>query len=166
MKILGVIGKSGSGKTTLIARLVTEFSTLGLSVSTIKHAKDGVDLDRPGKDSYVHREAGAREVMIATPSRWALLHELRGAAEPKLGELLATLKPVNVVLVEGLREDEYDCIEVRRNDVAAVTFDHPRKIAIASNVFDTAARVPVLDLNMPCAIAEFLYHHWRKNCPP
>lgn len=165
MKVLGIIGKSGSGKTTLIAGLVTELSKGGLSVSTIKRAKEGVDLDRPGKDSYVHREAGAREVIVTTPRRWALLHELRGAAEPKLGELLCTLQPVDVVLVEGLQEEEFDCIEVRRSDVPAEPFDRPRMIAIASNILDTAASVPVLDLNMPCDVAEFLRHHWRMKRP-
>ena len=103
MRIFGLAGWSGSGKTTLMTALIPEFVSRGLTVSTIKHAHHAFDIDQPGKDSWRHRQAGAREVMVASGQRWALMHELRGAAEPSLDELLARMTPVDLVLVEGFK---------------------------------------------------------------
>src|SRR5258708_24886213 len=101
MRIFGLAGWSGSGKTTLLTALIPELAARGLSVSTIKHAHHDFDIDRPGKDSWRHRQAGASEVMVASARRWALMHELRGAAEPSPDELVARLSPVDVSIVEG-----------------------------------------------------------------
>jgi molybdopterin-guanine dinucleotide biosynthesis protein MobB len=158
MKVLGIVGRSGSGKTTIIARLIGEFAKRGLTISTVKLARDGVDLDKPGKDSYVHRTAGAKEVVLITPSRWALMHELRGSPEPLVGEVIAVMTAVDILLVEGLREEEYECIEIRRTDCA--DHRHPRKIAIATDDVALFSQLPVLDLNAPNAICDFLLRHW------
>jgi len=114
MRVIGLVGWSGAGKTTLIARLIPELARRGLSVSTIKHAHHGFDLDHPGKDSYRHREAGAHEVLIASPSRIALMRELGAAPEMSVGELLAMLAPVDLVLIEGFKQDSVPKIEVFR----------------------------------------------------
>src|SRR5437763_10535306 len=113
MKIFGLVGRSGSGKTSLMVRLLPEFRRRGLTVSTIKHAHHGFDMDRPGKDSYRYREAGAQQVLIATAQRWALLTETPQPAA--LEELLAQLAPCDLVIVEGFRsEGTFPRIEVRR----------------------------------------------------
>ena len=113
VKVLGLTGWSGSGKTTLLTALLPRFAECGLSVSTIKHVHHDFDLDQPGKDSWRHREAGAREVMIASGRRWALLHELDGP-EPGLPDLLERLSPVDLVLVEGFKANPHPKIEVHR----------------------------------------------------
>ena len=99
LNVLGIAGWSGSGKTTLVTRLIPELTARGYSVSTVKHAHHDFDIDQPGKDSFAHRAAGAREVMVGSAARWALMHELRGAAEPTLDQLLAKLGPVDLILV-------------------------------------------------------------------
>ncbi|MEK9705897.1 MAG: molybdopterin-guanine dinucleotide biosynthesis protein B, partial [Paracoccaceae bacterium] len=101
MKIFGVTGWKNSGKTGLMERLITEFTARGLSVSSIKHAHHSFDIDHPGRDSYRHRDAGARQVLLASRNRWALMHELRDEDEPSLGDLLKQLSPVDLVLIEG-----------------------------------------------------------------
>jgi molybdopterin-guanine dinucleotide biosynthesis protein B len=114
MRVIGLAGWSGAGKTTLIVRLIPVLNARGFSVSTLKHAHHAFDVDKPGKDSHSHREAGAQEVLVASANRWALMHELRGAAEPPLGALLARLSPVDFVIVEGYKRDPHVKIEVHR----------------------------------------------------
>lgn len=113
MKVLGVVGWSGSGKTTLIERVLPLLRAAGTSVSTVKHAHHGFDMDRPGKDSYRHRAAGAQEVMVVSGGRWALLHEA-GEAMPPLSALLERLAPVDLVLVEGFKTYPFPKLEVWR----------------------------------------------------
>src|SRR4029078_9135789 len=117
MHILGLAGWSGSGKTTLINALIPELGARGLSASTIKHARHEFDIDRPGKDSWQHRQAGAHEVMVASSRRWALMHELQGAPEPTLDELMARMPPVDLLLVEGFKPDPHPKIEVHRPSI-------------------------------------------------
>ena len=93
MKVIGIAGYSGSGKTTLIEKLVPVLVREGLRVSLVKHAHHEFDVDQPGKDSYRHRHAGCTEVLVSSSRRWALMHELRGAAEPSLSEQLRHLAP-------------------------------------------------------------------------
>ena len=136
MQVLGVVGWSGAGKTTLLERLLPELRRAGLTVSTVKHAHAGFDIDRPGKDSHRHRIAGAQEVLVAGAGRWALLHEVDGP-EPALPVLLARLAPVDLVLVEGFKAHPYPKLEVyrpalgkppiwpRQRDVLAVATDAP-----------------------------------------
>lgn len=114
MRVIGIAGWSGAGKTTLIVKLIPVLNARGFSVSTLKHAHHGFDIDKPGKDSWAHREAGAREVLVASANRWALMHELRGADEPRLGALLARMSPVDFVLVEGYKRDAHVKIEAHR----------------------------------------------------
>ncbi|NPV23641.1 molybdopterin-guanine dinucleotide biosynthesis protein B [Bradyrhizobium aeschynomenes] len=114
MNVIGLAGWSGAGKTTLLTRLIPHLIGLGLRVSVIKHAHHRFDVDVPGKDSWRHREAGAEEVLVASGTRWALMHELRGAAEPALAELLAKLSPVDLVVIEGYKAGPHRRIEVHR----------------------------------------------------
>ena len=96
MRIISLAGWSGSGKTTLLAQVIPRIVARGLKVSTLKHAHHGFDVDQPGKDSHTHRMAGATEVLVGSAKRWALVHELRGGAEPALGTLLEKLSPVDL----------------------------------------------------------------------
>ena len=157
MRLVGLIGWSGAGKTTLLACLIPELRARGHSVSTIKHAHHGFDIDKPGKDSHVHREAGASEVLVASARRWALIHELRDEAEPSLAELLSHLSTVDLVVVEGFKRDSHPKIEIHRPDLGKPLMqpDDPCIRAVASDVTLDLA-VPVLDLNNPGAVADFV----------
>ncbi|MFI4948866.1 MAG: molybdopterin-guanine dinucleotide biosynthesis protein B, partial [Alphaproteobacteria bacterium] len=114
MHIFGVAGWSGSGKTTLLTGIIPELTARDLIVSTIKHAHHQFDIDQRGKDSWRHREAGAREVMVASARRWAIMHELRDAPEPTLDELVERMSPVDLLLVEGWKRHPHPKIEVHR----------------------------------------------------
>ncbi|MGS2722475.1 molybdopterin-guanine dinucleotide biosynthesis protein B [Porticoccus sp. GXU_MW_L64] len=143
MKIFGIIGWKNSGKTTLITHLIGEFERRGLSVATIKHAHCDIEVDDPGTDSHRHRMAGARQVIVASPDRWALIRELRGQQEPSLDELIAKLDPVDIVLVEGYKYAPHPKLQVVRPDhnpepmpdavnVVAVATDDMSKAVIAA----------------------------------
>ncbi|CCD88696.1 molybdopterin-guanine dinucleotide biosynthesis protein B, mobB [Bradyrhizobium sp. ORS 285] len=136
MKIIGLAGWSGAGKTTLLTRLIPHLNAQGLRVSVIKHAHHRFDVDTPGKDSWRHREAGAAEVLVASGTRWALMHELRGAPEPPLTDLLARLSPVDLVVIEGYKAGPHHRIEVHRaaNGKPLLFPADPGIIAIASDV--------------------------------
>ena len=121
--MLGIVGRSGSGKTTLIVALIGLLRARGLRVSTVKHTHHAVDLDRPGKDSWLHRDAGAHEVLLAGEARWALLHERRETEPASLESLLARLEPVDLVLVEGFAGYPCPRLEVQRAALA----DRPDK---------------------------------------
>ena len=138
MRVIGFAGWSGAGKTTLIVRLIPELNRRGLSVSTIKHAHRGFDVDEPGKDSYAHRAAGAHEVLVASANRLALMRELRGAPEPSLADLLGLLAPVDLVLVEGFKRDPLPKIEVYRVANGKPPM-HPQDGNIVALVSDCAA---------------------------
>ncbi len=114
LRVFGVTGWKNAGKTGLVERLVAHFDARGISVSTLKHAHHGVDVDRAGTDSDRHRQAGARQVLLSSARRWALMTELRGAPEPPLAALLALLDPVDLVLVEGWKRDAHPKIEAWR----------------------------------------------------
>ena len=133
-RVLGVVGWSGSGKTALLVAILPLLRQAGLRVSTIKHAHHGFDMDRPGKDSYRHREAGAHEVLVASSGRWALLHELEGP-EPTLPDLLTRLEPVDLVLVEGFKSHPFPKLEVFRADLGKppIWETEPDVIAVATD---------------------------------
>lgn len=158
MKLYGVTGWKNSGKTTLMERLVAEIGARGLTVSTVKHAHHAFDIDQPGKDSHRHREAGARQVLISSARRWALMSEARGEPEPDLAELLARLDPVDLVLVEGYKRDRHPKIEARRavtaQDLIAARDDTIE--AVASDAPLEGLAVPVFDLDDVCGIAGFI----------
>jgi molybdopterin-guanine dinucleotide biosynthesis adapter protein len=161
MRIIGLAGWSGSGKTTLLAKVIPRLVVRGLKVSTLKHAHHGFDVDQPGKDSHTHRAAGATEVLVSSANRWALVHELRGQAEPALGVLLAKLSPVDLVLVEGYKREPHPKLEVYRAGVGKPLLhpDDPAIVAVASDEPLPAARVPVVDLDDVERIADLLIRH-------
>jgi molybdopterin-guanine dinucleotide biosynthesis protein B len=145
MKVIGLAGWSGAGKTTLLARVIPYLREQGLRVSVIKHAHHKFDVDTPGKDSWRHRQAGAEEVLVSSGMRWALMHELRGAQEPRLPELLAKLSRVDLVIIEGYKSEPHRKIEVyRAGNGKPLLF--PDDAAIAGVVSDVA-----IDTTLPTA---------------
>jgi molybdopterin-guanine dinucleotide biosynthesis protein B len=161
MRIIGLAGWSGSGKTTLLTKLIPRLVRRGLRVSTLKHAHHAFDVDQPGKDSHTHRLAGATEVLVGSANRWALVHELRGDAEPTLAMLLAKLSPVDLVLVEGYKREPHPKLEVYRAAVGKPPLhpDDPAIVAVAADAALPQARIPVLDLNDVEAIADVLLRY-------
>jgi molybdopterin-guanine dinucleotide biosynthesis protein MobB len=157
VKLFGVTGWKNNGKTTLVERLVTEITGRGLIVSTIKHAHHAFDVDHKGRDSYRHRAAGAQEVLVGSGARWALIHELRGAPEPTMDELLARLSPCDLVLIEGYKRGPHPKVEAYRaeagKDLIASDDDTIRLIAT-----DTPLDLqrPQLDLDDITGIADFI----------
>ena len=160
MKIFGFAGWSGSGKTTLIERLIPLFAARGLAVSLIKHAHHSFDVDQPGKDSYRHRHAGAAEVLVTSSRRWVLMHELRGEEEPGLEQHVAHISPCDLLLVEGFKREAIPKLEVYRAQVGEpLLHPHdPNIVAVATDA-PLATRLPLLDLNAPDKIAEFIVQH-------
>ncbi|HTZ35158.1 MAG TPA: molybdopterin-guanine dinucleotide biosynthesis protein B [Stellaceae bacterium] len=168
MRVFGLAGWSGSGKTTLLVRLIPALMARGLTVSTIKHAHHDFDIDKPGKDSWLHREAGAREVMVASARRFALMHELREAPEPAFEALLARMAPVDLLLVEGFKAHAHPKLEVHRPSLGKPFLypDDPHIVAIASDAALTVT-LPVLALADAAAIADFIVENtglggWRN----
>ena len=157
MKVIGLAGWSGAGKTTLLARLIPYFGAEGVRVSVIKHAHHSFDVDIPGKDSWVHRQAGAVEVLVSSGKRWALMHELRGASEPRLPELLAKMSRVDLVIVEGFKSEPHRKIEVHRlaNGKAMLFPDDPGVVGIASDA-PVETSLPVAHLDDIPAIAAMM----------
>ena len=164
MKIFGVTGWKNSGKTGLMERLITEFTARGLSVSSIKHAHHSFDIDHPGRDSYRHRDAGARQVLLASRNRWALMHELRDEDEPSLGDLIKQLSPVDLVLIEGYKRDRHPKIEAHRKETGQplIAPEDETIVAVASDTSVTIDR-PVLDLNDTASIANFIAQHLKLD---
>jgi len=154
MKILGIAGYSGSGKTTLLEALIPLLSLHGLVCSVIKRAHHGFDVDKPGKDSWRHRQAGAQEVMLASPERWVLMRELRRDPEENLENLLTRLSPCDLVLVEGFKSAPIPKIEVHRpaNGKPPLYPEFPNVLAVATDA-PCEAPLPILDLNDHEAIA-------------
>jgi molybdopterin-guanine dinucleotide biosynthesis protein B len=158
-KVFGIAGWKNSGKTGLAVRLVTELVARGYRVSTIKHAHHDFDIDKIGADSWRHREAGAHEVTIVSGTRFAIMHELRGAPEPTLAEILARLGPCDIVLIEGYKREPVPKIEARRLEAAnrtplAPTDPHIRAIAADHPVHGES--LPVFDLDDTLSIADFI----------
>lgn len=161
MKVFGLAGWSGSGKTTLACKLIPELISRGVTLSTLKHAHHNFDVDKPGKDSYEHRQAGATEVMISSGNRWALMHELRGAPEPTVEELIACLSPVDLLLIEGFKKESHPKLEIHRPSVGKPLLcrEDPHIVAVASDEALDGLELPRLDLNDVAAIADFVLAH-------
>ena len=159
MKIFGLAGWSGSGKTTVMVRLLPELSGRGLTVSTIKHTHHSFDIDKPGKDSYEHRRAGAREVMVASSRRWALMHELGDTPEPPPDELIARMEPVDLVIIEGFKSYPHPKIEIHRPSLGKKPLypDDPSIVAIAADAPLENVSIPVIDIDDSVAIADFIF---------
>jgi molybdopterin-guanine dinucleotide biosynthesis protein B len=158
MKVYGVVGWKNAGKTTLVERLVGEISGRGFSVSTVKHTHHKVDIDQKGKDSWRHRQAGARQVILSSSARWAVMTELKGAPEAPLGELLDHLAPVDLVIVEGYKRDDHSKVEVWRAKTGQplIATDDPTIRAIATNDAPEGVGQPVIGLDDIAGIADFI----------
>lgn len=154
--VLGLVGWSGSGKTTLLQRLLPLLVQRGLRVATIKHAHHEFDVDIPGKDSYEHRKAGASEVIVCSARRWVQMHELGGAAEPTLAELLQRLTPCDLVLVEGFKHERHPKLEVYRPVLGKppLYVTDARVLAVASDAALPGTHPPWVDLNDAPAVVE------------
>ena len=166
MRAFGLAGWSGSGKTVLMGRLLPELTGRGLKVSTVKHAHHDFDVDQPGKDSLQHRQAGATEVLVASDRRWALMHELRGAPELGLVDLVRHMSPVDLLLVEGFKRHPMPKLEIYRPSLGKAPLwpDDPSVCAIATNEplpedWRNRCTLPVLDLDTVAAIADFILAH-------
>lgn len=162
MKVVAFAGYSGAGKTTLIEQIIVLLRQQGLRVSVVKHAGHGFDMDHPGKDSHRHREAGAFEVIMASPRRLALLREFELDTKLSVHALIAQLYDgVDWVLVEGYRDSDLLKIEVWRSAagkaarythddfVTAIATDSPAELPAATGL-------PVLDLNQPQQVLDWL----------
>lgn len=158
-KVFGFAGFSGAGKTTLLEGVIPHLIERGLKVSVIKHAHHNFDIDKPGKDSYRHRQAGAQEVLLTAGKRWVLMHELRDQPEPSLEDQIKRLSYCDLVVVEGFKKSHIPKIEVWRkaNDKPLL---HPQDSHIQAIATDTPlenCKVPVLDINNPASVADFAF---------
>jgi len=160
VKVFGFAGFSGSGKTTLIEKLIPRLVKRGIAVSLIKHAHHTFDVDQPGKDSYRHRHAGATEVLVTSSRRWALMHELRGEAEPSFDEQVRHLSPCDLLLVEGFKYAPIPKLEIWRavTGEALLHPNDPHIVAVASDE-KVETKLPLLDLNDIDGIAGFMLSH-------
>jgi molybdopterin-guanine dinucleotide biosynthesis protein B len=160
-RIFGITGWKNSGKTTLTEKLVAELVRRGWKVSTVKHAHHDFDIDKPGADSFRHRQAGATEVAIVSGNRWALMHELRGEDEPTLEAILSRLAPSDIVIVEGYKREAHRKIETRRmeaKDRTPLSASDPNIVAIAADFAVESDSLPVFDLDDAKSIADFIEH--------
>ncbi|MCF6100505.1 molybdopterin-guanine dinucleotide biosynthesis protein B [Mesorhizobium muleiense] len=158
-RVFGITGWKNSGKTTLTEKLVAELVRRGWKVSTVKHAHHAFDIDKPGADSFRHRQAGATEVAIVSDRRWALMHELRGEDEPTLDAILSRLGTADIVLVEGYKREAHSKIETRRmeaKDWAPLSANDPQIVAIAADFAIADESLPVFDLDDTRSIADFI----------
>ena len=157
-RVIGLAGWSGAGKTTLLRRLIPALTAQGLRVSTLKHAHHDFDIDRPGKDSWEHRQAGAEEVLVSSANRWALMHELRGEPEPGLAELLGHMRAVDLVVVEGFKRDAHPKIEVFRaaNGKPPLHPDDRSIVAVAADVGFPGIGIPVSHLDDVARVADLV----------
>jgi len=163
--LLGLAGWSGSGKTTLISNLIPELKKINISVSTLKHAHEGFDIDKPGKDSYVHRESGAREVLISSNKRFALMHEYH-KEEINLNNLIKKLSPVDLILVEGWKKENIKKIEIYRKEINKPLLCEKDKNIIAVATNDKRIKIKnmmILDLNNYEQIAQFIFQLINKE---
>lgn len=163
MKIVGISGWSGNGKTTLLDKLIPELKNRGFKISTLKHAHHRFDIDHEGKDSYRHREAGAEEVLISSSNRWALIHEHRDQPETSFGDLVAKMTPVDILLVEGFKTEDFPKIEIWRQATNS-DFMYDRDdsvIAVAADIDLPNCPRPVLNLNQAADIADFIVTYFN-----
>mgnify|MGYP001554447973 CR=1 FL=1 len=161
-RVLGIAGWSGSGKTTLVTALIPALLARGLTVSTLKHAHHNFDVDKPGKDSYEHRTAGATEVLVSSANRWALMHENRDGGEAALDDLIARMSPVDLILVEGWKTGTHPKIEVYRPSVGKPPLypDSDSVVAVASDAPLPDFAGPILNINDIETVADFIVG-WR-----
>lgn len=164
--LFGFVGRSGAGKTTIIIDVIEHLRLAGFSVSAIKRAHDGLDLDRPGKDSWRLREAGCRDVMLVGDRRWALLHEYRNTPEPDPRTLARHMQGVDIILFEGFRSAPIPMIEVHRPALGLPMLwpTCPSVIAVALDS-DVDCPLPKVDLAAPREVARFVISHLGLQPP-
>ena len=166
MKVFGFAGYSGSGKTTLVEKLVPLIVARGMTVSIIKHAHHDFDIDRPGKDSYRHRQAGASEILISSSRRWAQMHELRGEAELSLEQLIERISPCDLLFIEGFKREQIPKLEVYRKVLGEpLLFPEDKNIVAVATDTPIESQIPVLSLNQPSAVADFILYYLRIATP-
>jgi molybdopterin-guanine dinucleotide biosynthesis protein B len=167
--VIGFVAYSGTGKTTLIEKVIAELTSRSLVISAIKHTHHHFDIDRPGKDSHRHREAGAREILLVSDQRWVLMHELHESKEPSIQEQISHLSPCDLVVVEGFKDAEIPKIELWRsehepcvsNPCRADTDQHIQAIAFpggakASQQPPLNRDIAVLDLDNHIEISDYI----------
>ncbi len=158
-RVFGISGWKNSGKTGLTERLVAELTRRGYRISTIKHAHHDFDIDKPGADSFRHRQAGATEVAIVSGTRFAIMHELRNEPEPPLADILARLAPCDLVVIEGYKREPVPKIEARRLEAKSrepLSPNDPHIVAIAADHPVANSELPVFDLDDTISIADFI----------
>ncbi len=161
MKVFGVVGWKNSGKTGLVVRLVEALAARGFRVSTVKHAHHAFEVDKPGKDSHRHRQAGAKEVLLASSRRWALMHELGDESEPSLEDLMRKLAPSDIVIVEGFKSARHPKIEVRLKAAPGpdISVSDATIAAVASDCEIQDSKLPAFDIDDTGGIADFIVEH-------
>ncbi|NMM38234.1 MAG: molybdopterin-guanine dinucleotide biosynthesis protein B [Glaciimonas sp.] len=166
-RVLGIVGWSGSGKTTLLEYLLPQLAAQGLRVNVIKHSHHDLELEPAHKDSARLRAAGASEVLLASPYRFALIHELRGAPEPTLTEQLARLSAADLTLVEGFKREPIPKLEIHRPDLGkpALYLDDIDIVAVASDVASPllSRQLTWLDLSLRDQILAWVINYAKNG---
>jgi molybdopterin-guanine dinucleotide biosynthesis adapter protein len=169
--VIGIVGWKKSGKTTLAVRLIEAFTRRGFQVATIKHAHHKFQVDETDADSARHRRAGAAQVAVVSPERWAVIKELNAAPEPDFADVLAMLDPCDLVIVEGYKSAPIPKIEARRT----ASFTHeplanvdPLVIAIASDHETETGGLPLFGLDDVDGMADLIERalHLKKAASP
>ena len=161
MKVFGVVGWKNNGKTTLVERLISQLTSMGYQVSSVKHAHHNVDIDEPGRDSYRHRAAGAKQTLLATQHRWALMREHREQDTPKLEQLLPLFEPCDLVIVEGYKGAVHPKLEIVRhlNKEGLLADQMPNIVALVTDQPHLPSDLPQLDLNNIQQVTDFVLQH-------
>ena len=161
MKVFGVVGWKNNGKTTLVERLISQLTSMGYRVSSVKHAHHNVDIDEPGRDSYRHRAAGAKQTLLATEHRWALMREHREQDTPKLEQLLPLFDPCDLVIVEGYKGAVHPKLEIVRhlNKEGLLADQMPNIVALVTDQPHLPIDLPQLDLNNIQQVTDFVLQH-------
>ena len=167
-QLLGVVGWSGSGKTTLLEYLLIQLSALGKTINVVKHSHHDIILEPAQKDSARLRRAGATEVLLTSPYRYALVREMRGMPEPSLYELLRRLVPADLTLVEGYKWEAISKLEVHRPSLGkpAIYLEDAHIVAVASDgavPFNFPTGLTWLNLNQPETVLKWLIAGMQQN---
>jgi len=165
MNVFGIVGWSGSGKTELLIKLIPVLIARGFSVSTMKHTHHDFDVDKPGKDSFRHRESGASQVMVASSRRWALMNEIGPEPEPDIIDLIDKMDPVDILLIEGFKHHPHIKMEVCRPALgkSMLAASDETVVAVASDEHIPGLGIPVIDLNNVEAVADFVISYLKAR---
>jgi molybdopterin-guanine dinucleotide biosynthesis protein B len=168
--LFGLTGWKNSGKTTLAAGLIRELARRGCIVTALKHAHENFDIDHPGRDSFKLREAGARRVVLSSPKRWAVMHELRDEPEPRFGELLSEVGPCDLVLIEGFKNEDFPKLEIRREGASSrepLVSMVPQVVAIASDCpAQEREDLPIFHIDDVAGITDFVIAYLKLAVSP